>query len=81
VDLGPGSAPHDILLTHDNQRVVVTDYFLNEDDFGKIHFDGDHKVHVLKLDGDQLSLDPRFQLDFNTAFPGMRVRPHGIDAK
>ena len=81
VDLGPGSAPHDLMLTHDQKRVVVTDYFLNEDDFGKIHLDGDHKVHVLKLEGDNLILDSRFQLDFDTAFPGMRARPHGLDAK
>ena len=81
VDLGPGSAPHDLLLTEDNKRVVVSDYFVNEDDFGKIHFDGDHKVHVLKIEGDKLSLDPSFQLDFNTAFPGIRARPHGLDAK
>lgn len=81
VDLGAGSAPHDLLLTHDQKRVVVTDYFLNEDDFGKVHLDGDHKVHVLKLEGNQLTLDPRFQLDFNTAFPDMRARPHGLDAK
>ena len=69
------------MLTHDQKRVVVTDYFLDEDDFGKVHFDGDHKVHVLKLDGNQLALDHRFQLDFNTAFDGFRARPHGIDAK
>jgi len=81
VDLGFGSAPHDLMLTHDETRVVVTDYFLDEDGFGIVHFDGDHKVHVLKLEGDQLSLDPRFQLDFNTAFPGLRARPHGLDAK
>jgi len=81
VDLGPVSAPHDLLLTEDNKRVVVTDYFLDQDDFGKIHFDGDHKVHVLKLDGNQLSVDTHFQLDFNTAFPGLRARPHGIDVK
>src|SRR5712692_9879897 len=36
VNLGPGSQPHDIELTEDNKRLVVTDYFLNEDDFGKI---------------------------------------------
>jgi selenium-binding protein 1 len=69
------------MLTHDETRVVVTDYFLNQDGFGIVHFDGDHKVHVLKVEGDQLSLDPRFQLDFNTAFPGLRARPHGLDAK
>jgi selenium-binding protein 1 len=81
VDLRPGSAPHDLLLTHDQKRVVVTDYFLNQDGFGKVHFDGDHKVHVLKLEGNSLTLDSRFQLDFNTAFPGLRARPHGLAAK
>lgn len=81
VDLGLGSAPHDLMLTHDQKRVVVTDYFLDQDDFGKVHFDGDHKVHVLRVEGDQLVLDQRFQLDFDTAFPGLRARPHGIDAK
>jgi uncharacterized membrane protein YeiH len=28
------------MLTHDDRRLVVTDYFLNEDNFGKIHFEG-----------------------------------------
>jgi len=60
---------------------VVTDYFLNQDDFGKIHFEGDHKVHVIKVFGDRLELDPRFQLDFNTAFPTGPARPHGIEMK
>ena len=47
----------------------MTDYFLNEDDFGKIHFEGDHKVRVLNVSDDGLSVDPRFQVvDFNTAF-------------
>lgn len=41
VDLGVGAGPHDIDLTEDDSRLVVTDYFLNEDAFGKIHFEGD----------------------------------------
>ena len=49
-------------------RLVVTDYFLNEDDFGKIHFEGDHKVHVIKVFKHTLEIDKRFNLDFNTAF-------------
>ena len=40
--------PHMIALTDDDKRLVVSDYFLNEDDFGKIHFEGDHHVHVDK---------------------------------
>lgn len=81
VNLGVGAGPHDISLTDDGRRLIVTDYFLNEDDFGKIHFEGDHKVHVIKVLKDKLKLDHRFQLDFNTAFPTGPARPHGIESK
>jgi selenium-binding protein 1 len=75
------AGPHAIKLTDDDKRLVVTDYFLNEDDFGKIHFEGDHKVHVIKVFKDHLERDPRFELDFNTAFPTGPARPHGIEMK
>lgn len=81
VDLGPGSAPHNLLLTHDQKRVVVTDYFLDEGGIGKIHFDGDDKVHVIKFENDKLTLDTRFQLNFSNAFVGVQARPHGIAVK
>ena len=80
VDLGFDAGPHDIVLTEDESRLVVTDYFLDEDDFGKIHFEGDHKVHVIKVTHDTLTLDTRFDLDFNTAFE-YPARPHGIAMK
>ncbi len=80
VDLGIGAGPHDIDLSDDDSRLVVTDYFLDEDDFGKIHFEGDHKVHVIRVSQDALTLDPRFELDFNTAFDHP-ARPHGIAMK
>lgn len=80
VNLGVDAGPHDIDLTEDDSRLVVTDYFLNEDDFGKIHFEGDHKVHVIKVTPDTLTLDTRFELDFNTAFE-YPTRPHGIAMK
>ncbi len=38
-----------IALTDDDKRLVVSDYFLNEDDFGKIRFEGDHHVRVVKV--------------------------------
>ena len=66
-------------LTDDDRR--LTDYFLNEDDFGKIHFEGDHKVHVIRVFKHKLELDSRFQLDFNTAFPTWPARPYGIESK
>jgi hypothetical protein len=57
VNLGANTGPHNVMLTHDDKRLVVTDYFLNEDNFGKIHFEGDHQVHVIKdqrgIKGDQ----------------------------
>jgi selenium-binding protein 1 len=81
VDLGPDAGPHMMMLTMDEKRLVVSDYFLNEDSFGVIHLDGDRKVRVLKIEPNRMSLDPRFQLDFNTAFPTGPARPHGIDTK
>jgi hypothetical protein len=80
VNLGLGAGPHDIDLTDDDSRLVVTDYFLNEDDLGKIHFEGDHKVHVINVSHDSMQLDTRFNLDFNTAFD-FPARPHGIAMK
>jgi hypothetical protein len=81
VDLGFGSGPHDIALTQDEKRLIVTDYFLEQDDFGKIHFEGDHKVHVIKVFTDRLERDMRFTLDFNTAFATGPARPHGMESK
>lgn len=79
VNLGLDAGPHSIHLTHDDKRLVVTDYFLDEDDFGKIHFEGDHKVHVLNVSDAGLEVDPDFPvIDFNTAFPTGPARPHGI---
>jgi selenium-binding protein 1 len=81
VDLGQGSAPHNLLLTRDEKRVVVTDYLLHQGDIGKIHFDGDNKVHVLKLENDELRLDTRFELDFSNACADVKARPHGVAVK
>jgi hypothetical protein len=82
VTLGPvDSGPHNLVLSGDDSRLVVTDYFLNEDDAGIIHFEGDHKVHVVKVTHDTLTEDTRFKLDFNIAFPTGPARPHGIAMK
>jgi hypothetical protein len=80
LDLGAGSGPHYIALTEDEKRLVVSDYFLNEDDFGKVHAEGDHKIHVARVFRNTMTLDPRFQLDFNTAFSAP-ARPHGLALK
>jgi selenium-binding protein 1 len=81
VNLGVDAGPHNLYLTDDDRRLVVVDYFLNEDSFGKIHFEGDHKVHVMKVGRDTLTLDTRFDLDFDTAFSAGPARPHGVASK
>jgi selenium-binding protein 1 len=81
LDLGPNAGPHYLRLTRDEKRLVISDYFLNEDSFGKVHAEGDHKIHVARVTRDGLSLDPRFQLDFNTAFATGAARPHGLAFK
>jgi len=81
VSLGANTGPHSIYLTPDDKRLVVTDYFLNEDGLGKIHFEGDHQVHVVKVNNGTLVLDPRFNLNFDTAFAAGPARPHGLAFK
>jgi hypothetical protein len=81
LDLGAASGPHYIALTNDDRRLVITDYFLNEDDAGKVHAEGDHRVHVALVSKDDLVLDPRFRLDFNTAVATGPARPHGVAFK
>jgi selenium-binding protein 1 len=81
VSFGENAGPHNIVLSDDDSRLVVTDYFLNEDQKGIIHFEGDHKVHVLKVTHNTLTEDKRFNLDFNTAFKTGPARPHGIAMK
>lgn len=81
LDLGPESGPHYLRLTEDERRLVVSDYFLNEDSFGKVHAEGDHKVDVVRVERNNLELDPRFQLNFNTAFATGPARPHGVAFK
>ena len=81
LDLGPNSGPHYIKLTPDERRLVISDYFLNEDNFGKVHAEGDHRIHVARVTENNLVLDPRFQLDFNAVFSTGPARPHGVTTK
>lgn len=81
VSLGQDAGPHMVALTDDDKRLVVSDYFLNEDDFGKVHFEGDHHVRVIRVFKKKLALDPHFDLDFNTAFATGPARPHGVAMK
>ena len=80
VDLGPGSGPHYLQLTNDEKRLVVTDYFLVEDlaPGGVVQAEGDHKIHVINVQGNRLERDPRFDLDFNRDISTGPARPHGV---
>jgi len=81
LNLGEKSGPHYLTLSPDESRLVVSDYFLNEDDAGKVHAEGDHKIHVAKIFGNDLVLDPNFALDMNTAVGSGPARPHGMAIK
>lgn len=77
LDLGRDSGPHYIALTADEKCLVISDYFLNQDNFGKVYAKGDHKIHVARITENDLVLGGRFHLDFNTAFATGLARPHG----
>ncbi|MEO8621886.1 MAG: selenium-binding protein SBP56-related protein [bacterium] len=82
VSFGANTGPHSVHLTHDDKRLVVTDYFLNEDGIGKVHLEGDHKLHVLDVGEKRLTVDQDFRVvNFNTAFATGPARPHGIGMK
>ncbi|MEP6743411.1 MAG: selenium-binding protein SBP56-related protein [bacterium] len=81
LDLGANSGPHYLALTEDEKRVVITDYFLNEDEAGKVHAEGDHKIHVAKVTANDLVLDTKFRLDFNEGLASGPARPHGVAFK
>jgi hypothetical protein len=81
LDLGPGSGPHFLRLTANEQRLVISDYFLHGDKgVGRVQVDGDRKIHVAKVTKNDLVLDSRFRLDFDD-LPSGPARPHGIAMK
>jgi len=80
VELGKGSGPHYLTFSPNEDRVVVSDYFLVEDliPSGVVGIGGDHKVHVLDVVDDRLVEDPTFNLDFNRDVATGPARPHGL---
>lgn len=80
-NLGLNAGPHSVLLAHNDTKLAVLDYFLNEDSFGKVHLEGDHKLRAFDVTPNKLVPDNRFLVDFNTAFPTGPARPHGLALK
>ncbi|WOO86294.1 uncharacterized protein LOC62_07G009775 [Vanrija pseudolonga] len=74
------AGPH--LIKIYGNRLAITDYFLNLDNFGKVHADGDRHVRVFNIGPDgRIIPDPRFQVPFSQLIPGVNLRPHGLAAK
>lgn len=80
VDLGPNSGPHYLALSADEHRLIVSDYFLNEDltPPGVVGVEGDLKVHVINVSDLGLRIDPRFDLDFSRDIATGPAQPHGM---
>ena len=45
---------------------------------GVVQADGDHKVHVINVEPNQITLDSHFDLDFNRDISTGPARPHGL---
>jgi hypothetical protein len=75
LDLGQGSGPHSIALAEDEKRLVINDYFLNEDNFGKVHGEGDHKIHVARVMKDDLVLRSQILSRLQHRFPNRTSPP------
>jgi hypothetical protein len=80
VELGENAGPHYVAFSPEEDRVVVSDYFLVQDLFpsGVVQDEGDHKIHALNIVGDALVPDATFNLDFNRDISTGPARPHGI---
>jgi selenium-binding protein 1 len=80
IDLGINSGPHYIALSKDERRLIVSDYFLNEDlaPPGVVQVEGDLKVHVIDVSDDWLRFDRRFDLDFSRDISTGPAQPHGL---
>ena len=81
VKLPNGAGPHMSMLVNHGTRLINTDYFLNEDDFGRINYEGDHYVRNYFVDATTglLTPDLQFQVDMNNIVPGLNLRPHGAE--
>ena len=81
LDLGADAGPHYLALTGDERRLVVSDYFLNEDAFGKVHREGDHKIHVAKVTARSPRTRPALQSRLQHRVSTGPARPHGMAFK
>jgi len=74
LNFGVKSGLHSMDLSSDENFIMVSGYFINEDNLGVLHYDGDRTVHVVQIADTQL-IRTDFNVDFNVAvdYP---MRPH-----
>jgi len=73
---GVQSGIHAIEISDDGKFVMVSGYFLNEDDMGLVHEDGDRAIHIAEIRPSSL-VQTDFNVNLNTAVP-YPMRPHMI---
>ncbi|KAJ1653616.1 hypothetical protein IWQ61_006292 [Dispira simplex] len=79
VNVGSRATPHFITLSPDESMLIVTDYFLDQQDFGVVHSGGDKKMHFVQVTQNRMYLLPLMDLNFKKLFPRIgRVNPHGV---
>lgn len=77
-DMGTESGPHDLAPTGDEKRLVVSDRFTRQDDFGKVHSLRDHKAHVARVSAGEPVPWPRLQPAYGHGGRERPARPHGV---
>jgi len=76
VVFGIQSGIHAVELSDDDRFAMVSGYFLNEDNLGMVHEDGDRSVHIAEI-ADNDVRRTNFNVNMNTAGP-YPMRPHMI---
>lgn len=78
IDLGVGAGPHFLLLSHDQTRLIVSDYFVNNVGLGGlVAAGGDYRTHVFQIEESDFHYDPLWYHDGNNFTTGV-ARPHGL---
>jgi len=74
INFGLKSGLHSLDLSSDEKYIMVSGYFIDEDNLGYLHFDGDRMVHIVQIEDTQL-IQTDFNVDMNVAgdYP---MRPH-----
>ncbi|KAJ1921274.1 hypothetical protein IWQ60_006821 [Tieghemiomyces parasiticus] len=79
LQMGATATPHFITLSPDEATLVVSDYFVDQHDFGVVRCPGDKVVHFVALGTSSMEVISAMDLDFKILFPDLGVvNPHGM---